>query len=176
MNHQPFEEWLLSHTQLDPGQKRELESHVRTCPHCAALLKTGKVLRDLHMASPASGFVARFETRLAAYQAADRRRRLTGLIFFVSIGMTLMLWSLLPVLSGFLTSPAGWIAALVEWGLFLITTLQASLQAGAVILDVLGGLLPPFAWMVMVSGAAGIGLLWSISIWRFALRGIPQGV
>ena len=174
MNHQPFEEWLLSHTQLDPGQTRELESHVRTCPHCAALLKTGKVLRDLRMASPASGFVARFETRLAAYQAAERQRRLLGLIFFVLSGVTLLLWAVAPILSGFLISPAGWITALVEWGLFVMTTLLASLQAGAVILDVLGGFLPPFAWMVLVSGAAGVSLLWSISIWRFFR--VPQGV
>ena len=176
MNHQPFEEWLLSHTQLDPGQTRALETHVRTCPHCTALLKTDKVLRDLRMASPANGFVTRFETRLTAHKAADRKRRLLGWIFFVLSGVTLLVWAASPVLYGFLTSPAGWITALVEWGLFLMTTLLASLQAGAVILDVLGGFLPPFAWMVLVSGAAGISLLWSISIWRFTRRDVPQGV
>lgn len=174
MNHQPFEQWLLNHIAINSEQKRELEAHVRTCAYCAALMKTDTVLHDLRMASPASGFVARFETRLAAYKVADRRRRLLGLIFFVLSGVTMLLWAALPLLSGFLISPAGWITALVEWGIFLITTLLASLQAGAVILDVLGGFLPPFAWMVLVSGAAGISLLWSISIWRFVR--VPQGV
>ncbi len=176
MNHQPFEEWLLNHIPINTEQKRELESHVRTCAYCAALVKTDKVLRDLRMASPASGFVTRFEVRLAAQKATDRRRRLLGFILFGLLGSGLLVWAVSPYLSGFLTSPAGWITVFVEWGVFFITTLLASLQAGAVILDVLGGFLPPFAWMVMISGAAGVSLLWSISIWRFAQRAVPQGV
>lgn len=174
MNHRPFEEWLLENTPLNIEQKRELELHVRTCAYCAALMKTDKVLRDLRMASPAGGFAARFEARLAAHKAVDRKRRLLGFVLFTLAGAGLLLWLALPYLSGFLASPAGWIIALVEWGIFLMTTLLASLQAGAVILDVLGGFLPPFAWMVLVSGAAGISLLWSISIWRFVR--VPQGV
>ena len=176
MNHQPFEEWLLNNTTINAEQKRELESHARTCAYCAALMKTDKVLRDARMASPASGFVARFETRLAAQKAADRKRRLIGFILFGVVGSALLLWLASPLFAGFVTSPAGWVISLVEWGVFVITTLLASLQAGAVILDVLSGFLSPFAWMVMFSGAAGISLLWSISIWRFARRGVPQGV
>jgi hypothetical protein len=174
MNHQPFEEWLLNHTRINREQLRELELHVQSCAYCAALLETDKMLRDLRMASPAVGFVTRFEARLAAQKAADRKRILLGLIFFVLSGVTLLFWAASPLLSAFLTSPASWITALVEWGIFLMTTLLASLQAGAVILDVLGELLPPFAWMVLVSGAAGVSLLWSISIWRFVR--VPQGV
>lgn len=176
MNHQPFEEWLLNNEPMNPEQKRELESHLRTCVYCAGLLKTDRVLRDLRMASPASGFVTRFEARLATQKAADRKRRLLGFVLFALTGSVLLIWAASPYLAGILISPAGWITALVEWGVFLMTTLLASLQAGAVILDVLGGFLPPFAWMVMVSGAAGVSLLWSISIWRFARRGVPQGV
>jgi hypothetical protein len=176
MNHQPFEEWLLNRTPINSEQKRELEAHVRTCAYCAALLKTDRVLRELRLASPANGFATRFEARLAARKAEDRKRRLLGFVLFALAGSSLLFWAASPYLVGFLASPAGWITALVEWGVFFLTTLLASLQAGAVLLDVLGGLLPPFAWMVMISGAAGIGLLWSISIWRFAQRGVPQGV
>lgn len=176
MNHQPFEEWLLNNIPINAEQKRELEAHARTCAYCAALMKTDKVLRDARMASPASGFVARFETRLAAQKATDRRRRLIGFILFGAVGSALLLWLALPYLSGFASSPTNWLVSLVEWGVFLVTTLLASLQAGAVILSVLSGFLSPFAWMVMLSGAAGVSLLWSISIWRFARRGVPQGV
>ena len=176
MNHQPFEEWLLNNVTISNEQKRELEAHARTCAYCAALMKTEKVLRDARMVSPASGFVSRFEARLAAQKAADRKRRLIGLILFGVVGSVLLLWLASPYLSEFVSSPAGWVISLVEWGVFLITTLVASLQAGSVILNVLSGFLSPFAWMVMLSGAAGISLLWSISIWRFARRGVPQGV
>lgn len=176
MNHQPFEEWLLNNTPINAKQKRELEAHVRTCAYCAALVKTDKALRDLRMTSPVSGFVSRFEARLAARKAADRKRRLLGIILLAVAGSTLLFWFAAPYLSEFLASPAGWIAALVEWGVFFITTLMASLQAGAVILDVLVRFLPPFAWLVIISGAAAVSLVWSISIWRFAQRGAPQGV
>ncbi len=31
MNHRPFEDWLLDDQPLTPEQKRDLQSHLRTC-------------------------------------------------------------------------------------------------------------------------------------------------
>jgi len=174
MNHQPFEDWLLNNIPITHEQKRDLDLHVRTCAYCAALVKTDKVLRTVKMASPASGFVTRFEIRLAAQKAVDRRRRIAGSILFTLGGSALLAWITSPYLVTFLSSPATWIAVFVEWGVFLLTTLQATAQAGVVILDVLERLLPPFAWMVLLSMIAGVSLLWSVSIWRFVR--VPQGV
>lgn len=176
MNHQPFETWLLNEVALDAQQQRELDSHLRSCAYCAALVKTARVLRSVKMAVPAQGFATRFQTRLAAEKAADRRRRILGSIFFALGGMLLLGWLASPYLAGFFQSPANWIAALVQMGVFILTTLQAGAEAGVVILNVLGRLLPPLGWMVIVSGVAGVSLLWSVSIWRFAFRGAPQGV
>jgi hypothetical protein len=176
MNHQPFEEWLLNDTPLTPGQKRQFDSHVRTCAHCSALVKTEKVLRAVRMTTPAPGFVTRFQARLAAQKIADRRRLWIGSILFTFAGLAFMTLLGLPYLAVFVSSPAIWITSLVQWGLYVVTTLQAAAQAGVVILDVIGELLPPFAWMVLISALGGLGLLWSVSIWRFAQRGMPQGV
>jgi hypothetical protein len=174
MNHRPFEEWLLNELELDTQQQRELDLHLRSCAYCAALVKTDKVLRSMKVAVPAPGFAVRFANRLAVEKAADRRRRILGAIFFMVGGLVLMGWMAFPYLAGFLQSPASWIAALVEMGVFLWTTAQASAEAGAVILEVLGSFVPPFGWMVILSGFAGVGLLWSVSIWRFVRA--PQGV
>jgi len=174
MNHQPFEEWLLNDMPLTPGQKRQLDSHVRVCTYCAALMRTEKVMRAVRRVSPAPGFVTRFQVRLAAQKTADRRRRLIGGILFTLGGMVLLTLIGLPYLATFVASPAEWITALVQWGLYVFTTLQAATEAGAVILEVFGGLLPPFAWMVLISAFGGLSLLWSVSIWRFVR--IPQGV
>ena len=174
MNHQPFEDWLLNNSAITQEQKRDLDSHLRTCAYCAALARTDRVLRAVKMASPASGFVTRFEIRLAAQKAVDRRRRIVGSILFTLGGLAFMIWFASPYLATFLASPATWVAALVELGVFLVTTFQATAQAGVVILDVLQGFLPPFAWMVMLSMIAGVSLLWSVSIWRFVR--VPQGV
>ena len=174
MNHQPFENWLLNNIPITPEQKRDLDSHLRVCSHCAALVETDRVLHSMKMVPPANGFSVRFQIRMSAQKAVNRRRKILGSFLFIMMGLALMAWMVSPILATFLASPASWITALAEWGVFLLTTLQASAQAGVVILDVIQGFLPPFAWMIMISAVAGIGLLWSVSIWRFVR--VPQGV
>lgn len=174
MKHQPFEEWLLDETSLTPEQKRELDLHVRSCAYCSALMETGVVLRSVRMVAPADGFTARFQARLAERRLADRRRRFWGAILFLVGGLSVLAWLTGPYIFRFLASPEVWIASLVEWGIFLITTFQAMSQAGEVFLKILPGFVPPFAWLIIASAFAGISLIWSISIWRFTR--VPQGV
>ena len=176
MNHQPFEDWLLNDKLIDPKQKLDLDAHLRVCSYCSAVAETGRALRSVKMVSPSAGFTVRLQTRLAAQKLADRRRRLWGAILFTLGGLAMLMWLLGPYLASFFASPATWITSLIGWGVFLITTLQAIAEAGSVMLRVISGLLSPFAWMVVVSAFAGIGLLWSVSIWRFAHRGVPRGV
>ena len=176
MNHQPFEEWLLHEKLISPKQKLELDAHLRVCSYCSALAETGKALRTVKMVSPAAGFGARFQTRLAIQRAGDRRRRRWGAVLFTFGGLAMLLWILSPYVSSFIASPATWITSLVEWSIFVVTTLQAVAQAGSVMLRVLPGILPPFALMIVLSALAGFGLLWSVSIWRFTRQDVPRGV
>ena len=174
MKHQPFEEWLLNETPLTMEQKRELDLHVRSCAYCSALMETGVALHSVKIFAPADGFTARFQTRLAERKLADHRRRVWGAILFLIGGLSFLLWLAAPSLYAFLSSPATWIAGLVEWGIFLVTTFQAMTQAGEVLMHVVPGFVPPFAWLIVVSALAGTGLLWAVSIWR--LTRVPQGV
>jgi len=174
MNHQPFEGWLLNEEPITPEQKKDLDQHLSTCDYCNALAETGRVLRSVKMVSPTEGFSARFRARLAEHKIADRRRKLWGAGLFLLGGLSLLLWFAGPSILNIAASPENWIATLVEWGIFLITTFQALTQAGEVFLHIIPGFMPPFAWMIIISGLAGIGLLWSVSIWRFVR--VPQGV
>jgi hypothetical protein len=174
MNHQPFEEWLLSEKLISPKQKLDLDAHLRICSYCSALAETGKVLRTVKKISPAMGFSARFQARLAMQRAAERRRKRWGAVLFTFGGLVMLMWLAGPYLASFLSAPATWIAAMIEWVVFLVTTLQAVAQAGSVLLRMLPGFLSPFVFMVLVSAFAGIGLLWSVSIWRFVR--VPRGV
>ncbi|HLO33757.1 MAG TPA: hypothetical protein VK249_31705 [Anaerolineales bacterium] len=176
MNHQPFEDWLLDEKPINPKQKLELDAHLRVCTYCSVLAETGRALHSVKRVSPAAGFTVRFQARLAIQKAAERRRRLWGAVLFTLGGLAMLMWFAGPYLASFFTSPAGWITALIEWGVFLFTTLQALAEAGSVMVRVIPGVLPPFAWMILVSALAGIGLLWSVSIWRFTQRGVPRGV
>jgi hypothetical protein len=174
MNHQPFEEWLLSEKLISPKQKLDLDVHLRTCSYCSALAETGKALRSVKKVSPAAGFSTRFQARLAVQRAAELRRRRWGTVLFTFGGLVMLMWIAGPYLVSFLEAPATWIAALIEWAVFIITTVVAVGQAGSVLLRMLPGFLSPFAFMVVVSALAGICLLWSVSIWRFVR--VPRGV
>jgi hypothetical protein len=174
MNHQPFEEWLLNEKLISPRERLDLDAHLRICSYCSALAETGKALRVVKKVSPVPGFSARFQARLALQKAAERRRKRWGAILFTFGGLVMLMWLLGPYLASFFAAPATWIAAVIEWAVFLITTVQAMTQAGSVLLHMLPGFFTPFAFMVLVSAIAGISLLWSVSIWRFVR--VPRGV
>jgi hypothetical protein len=174
MNHQPFESWLLDDKPVTSRQKLELDAHLRICSYCNALAETGQALRSVKKVSPAAGFAVRFQARLARQREVERRRRLWGAILFTFGGLVMLLWIAAPYLASFFAAPATWITALIGWGVFIFTTLQALEQAGRVLFEVIPGFLSPFAWMVLSSALAGIGLLWSVSIWR--LVRLPRGV
>jgi hypothetical protein len=174
MNHQPFEEWLLDEKLISPKQKLELDAHLRICSYCSALAETGKALHTVKKVSPAAGFNARFQARLALQKAAERRRKRWGAILFTFGGLVMLMWLVGPYLASFVAAPATWIAALIEWVVFVITTVQALTQAGSVLFGMLPDFLSSFVFMVLLSAFAGIGLLWSVSIWRFVR--VPRGV
>jgi hypothetical protein len=174
MNHQPFEDWLLNDKPITLEQKRELDIHVRTCAYCAALAETGLALKSVKKASPQAGFTNRFQARLAERKLAEQRKRLWGSVLFTVGGLVLLMWIVSPYLFSFVSAPATFIAALVQWGVFIVTTIDAVAQAGSVLLRIVPDFLSPFAWMVIISAIAGIGLLWSVSIWRFVR--VPRGV
>jgi hypothetical protein len=176
VNHLPFENWLLNDTPVTPEQQRELELHLHTCSYCSALAETGKMLNATKIVGPMPGFTTRFQARLLERKIADRRRKLWGSVLFTLGGLAFLLWILSPYAISFFSSPAIWISAIVGWLVFLGTTLFALADAGRVVLSVIPSFLPPFAWMVLLSMIAGLGLLWSVSIWRFTQRGMPQGV
>ena len=174
MNHQPFEEWLLNEKLIGPREKLDLDAHLRSCSYCSALAETGKALGSVKKVSPAAGFSARFQARLAVQRAAELRRKRWGAVLFTFGGLVMLMWIAGPYLSSFLAAPATWIAGLIEWAVFVITTVQAVGQAGSVLLRMLPGFLSPFALMVLLSAVAGVCLLWSVSIWRFVR--VPRGV
>ena len=176
MNHSPFETWLLNDLPVTPEQQRELDLHLRDCAYCASLTETGRLLKNVKLAAPAPGFTNRFQARLAERKIADRRRRLWGAFLFTIGGLSMLLWFVGPYAVSFLSAPSSWLAVIVGWLVFIGSTLFALLDAGGVLLEVVANFLPPFVWMVVFSTIAGVGLLWSISIWRFAQRAVPQGV
>ena len=174
MNHRPFEDWLLNEHPVTPTEKRELDAHIRSCAHCAALAESGLELRSVRMVSPAPGFTMRFQQRLAAQRIADRRRRLWGLMVLLLGGGALLIWLAAPYLLAFITSPGQWLTIGIGYLLFIVTSVQAVSEVMLVLFRVAPGFISPYAWMVLLSTLTGLGLLWTVSIWRFTR--FSQGV
>ena len=174
MNHRPFEDWLLEDQPLDPTQKRELDAHLRTCDVCRGIAESNLALRSARVVAPAPGFAARFQERLVLARRAQRRRTLLGTLFFSLGGLALLALLAGPILVSLIGSPAEWISAMIRAFLFIYTTTLAVAEAGSIILQVLPDFMPPFVWLVLLSTLSGLGLLWSVSIWRLMRR--PQGV
>lgn len=174
MNHQPFETWLLDDKALNPAEKRDLNAHLRECKTCAALAETGLALRAARAVSPAPGFALRFQHRLAAQKLIERRRRLWGLLALIVCGAGLFAWFIAPYAATILSNPVEWLITAASYFLFIFSSLQAFGEVLSVLTRMLPGFLPPYAWMVLLSALLGMGLLWVVSIWRFARR--PQGV
>jgi hypothetical protein len=174
MNHQPFETWLLDEKPLSAAERHELESHLRTCRTCSVLAETGLALRSAKVVSPAAGFTLRFQQRLARHKVAERRRRLWGLIVLLLSGVGLLAWLAAPYIYTFASAPVEWLAAGIGYFIFFFTSIQAFSEALTVFARVLPGFIPPYAWMVILSAAAGLGLAWTVSIWRLSDQ--SQGV
>ncbi len=174
MNHQPFETWIFNDPSLNPEQKRELQSHLQACAHCTALAEINLELHSVKMTAPAPGFTQRFQKRLETRRVRERRDRLAGSLVLVFGGLGLVAWFTAPYLIRFLGSPAEWIAAGINFLLTLISMAEAIGDIGSILFRVLPGFIPPFAWLVIISTLSGLGLLWSVSIWRFAR--FPRGV
>ncbi len=174
MNHQPFEDWLLNDKTLTPAETRELDLHLRTCPHCTALSATGLALRAAPVIAPAAGFTLRFQQRLIAQKAMERRRKLWGMILFIIGGAGFIVWFSASYLLALFNAPVQWITTFIGYSLFIVTTLQALTEVMTVLLRMASDFIPTYIWLVLSSTLAGLGLLWAISIWQFSRT--QQGV
>lgn len=167
MNHRPFEDWLAHDQSLTIEQKRQLQTHTKDCAHCSALADVTLELHSAKMAAPAPKFTARFQQRLAAQRVVERRNRLAGLLILTLGGLGLIGWYASPIAISFLASPAGWLAAIINFLLSLAEMGRALGEIGFIFFRTLPGFIPPFGWMVIISTLSGFALLWSVSLWRF---------
>jgi hypothetical protein len=174
MDHQPFEDWLLDNQPLTTDQKRQLNTHLRTCTSCAALTEVNLALKSVRMAAPAADFSTRFHIRLAARKQSWRRRNFWGILVLTLSVLGLFGWVSWPVLKDLIQSPVNllvsWISSLVSFWV----SLQAIFRAGMVLFKVVPGFVPAYIWAVILFSAGGWSLVWVVSLMKFTKY--PQGV
>jgi len=174
MDHRPFEDWLLENKVLAADEKRQLNLHLRNCSSCTALAEVDLALKSTRMVEPATGFVDRFQVRLARRKKALRQRNVWGFLILTVSVVASLVWLGWPVLTDVVRSPVNWLASSLSSLLSLWATLQALFHAGAGIFKVVPGFLPTYVWMVVLFVAGGWCLLWVFSLMKFTK--FPQGV
>lgn len=174
MDHRPFEDWLLEDQPLTGDQKHQLNTHLKACPSCTALVEVNLALRSARLVDPEPGFTNRFQFRLSARKQALRRRNVWGFALLAASALAVLGWLTWPLVSGLISSPASLFASWVTGLMSFMISLQAIFQAGVVWFKVVPDLIPAYIWAAILVAAAGWSLLWVLSYIK--INKVRQGV
>jgi hypothetical protein len=170
MNHQPFEEWLLSDDELDQDQEQALNEHLETCTQCPPVVEAWKnVLIDIKYSpevSPTPGFTQRFEARLAERRAENQQRwTLITLLGFCLGAIALSGAGILVKYNG-LPSP---VALLTDFSYTFIVLAEKVGTFWDVMQGILGSvplIVPLFIWISISVSLFLWVFIWFVSVWR----------
>jgi hypothetical protein len=167
MDHRPYENWLLNDERLTAEQERDLRTHLRNCPECAALDRSNMVLRAAPMSVPAPDFSARFHVRLAAERRIQRINGILSLALILVVGISVLLLLVPPYLAYLSLSPTQLAVTLVSPLINVVVTLSATSLNGSPLMDVVISFVPPYMW-VLSFVLFGMTCLWAFSLRKFA--------
>lgn len=174
MEHQPFEQWILSGESLTPSQSAELAKHLVICQHCQAIdegiIGVENLFKSATFESPSPGFSNRF--KFMAVQREEEVKRLQSYFF----------------LGGILTATV--LVAIGYFGVLLLTqspaevirNLMVSIISIAFKVDELLVTMQTWARIVplpvsiaLAAATASLVILltsgWAISVWKVSTRG-----
>ncbi len=175
MEHQPFENWILSGDPLTPTQKTDLKNHLSICSHCLSIKEGISGVEDLFNAatfeSPSPGFSQRF--RIMAVQREEEARRLQSYFF---LGWTLVITVIVSIsyLSILMVtqSPTEVISGLMT------STINTAFQFDSMLhlIKTWAQLIPLPIILALVAGSASLVVLltsgWIVSVWKISTQGV----
>jgi hypothetical protein len=174
MNHQPFEDWLLGGDPLSAVQMHDLHAHLTDCEYCTALAEVNTALRATRPAAPREGFVPRFEARLQLQRARQRRRTFWGMFFLALASAGVIIALALRVIPYFGDDLLGVAVAWIPYLVSLFNSANVIGEIVAVLIGIVAGLIPGYAWVLAALLGAFFGWLWVVNISKFAK--LHQGV
>lgn len=169
MNHQLYEDWLLSEEPLAPQETAALQQHLQGCESCSLLSVAWQEVEDqLQMAptlAPAPGFTGRWQARLEADRQRLHRRQSLALLGFSMAGAFLLFSSLAIFALPLLESPNllfwTWIYRILSLG-FLVASLQ---DFAAILFQTATGTVSIVGLVLFAGLLSELGVLWIVS-WR----------
>ncbi len=174
MNHQPFENWLLSEEPLSQEQSRALREHLDGCEKCRQIEPAWNGVQALIHAvpeiAPAPGFTLRGQARLAE----QRRTRQQKQTWAFLAGTSAIALGLLMVLGFSLLSLVEQPEQLMIYAVYrLATFMMDAMTAGEFLTATMRSLSGaiPFAVVVVVSGLASmLSVLWFVLVKQLIAR------
>ncbi len=175
MEHQPFENWILSGDPLTQSQKIELEEHLTICPHCSAI-KEGlsgveMLFKSSTFESPSPGFAKRFA--LMAAQRKEEARRLQSYFFLGWMMIATVVVSIIYLTTMILIkSPSEVITDLMA------VTINAAFQVNNLVQTVMTWfqIIPLPITLAIIAGSASLVVLltsgWIITVWKASTQGV----
>ncbi len=175
MEHQPYENWILSGDPLTESQNIELDEHLSRCPHCAGI-KTGlsgveMFIKSTTFASPSPGFTQRF--KIMAAQREEELRRLQSYFFLGWMMIATVVVSIVYLTMVLLTqSPTEVVTNLMA------TTINMAFQIDNLVLTVMAWfqVIPLPITLAIIAGSASLVVLltsgWVISVWKASTQGV----
>lgn len=172
MNHQPFENWLLSEDSLSPENASTLRDHLESCDHCRELQAawTGVVglFQDVPDFEPAPGFVNRWQARLEVERQVELsvRHRWQSIIMLILIGNVIV--GLVVLLGTQFLTTFDKPLELVFSGIYrlasIVTYINAAQNVFITLYKTITSVVPAGLWALMGLGLVGSGAIWIISL------------
>jgi predicted anti-sigma-YlaC factor YlaD len=165
MNHQPFEKWLLADEPPTGEQTLELRNHLRDCPRCRQLEVSWAEVNDLFQNSeqiaPAPGFTTRFQTRLEAQQARNRRLyRQPWFLLVLNIGIAAVLLILLGLQLWRAFNSTAQLLLVKAFFLSIVLTIADVVQNILAIFIQVTEWFPVVQWAFLLGMSGFLGMLW----------------
>ena len=166
MNHQLFENWLLSEEPLPAEQAQTLREHLRTCEKCnrlqASWIGMHQLIRSTPEVAPAPGFTARWQERLMEQRRAAHQRQSFALLLSMA-GAAVVLFVLISFQAlHLLRSPD----QLLLIGLYRLTSLfvyaDTTRDVVGAFLNALTQFMPSTAWVFIAGTISMISVLWIV--------------
>ncbi|HEX6305270.1 MAG TPA: hypothetical protein VFZ76_13845 [Anaerolineales bacterium] len=179
MNHQQYEQWLLSEEPLSREQSEELRAHLNSCEGCqrlsAAWSEVRQFIRSTPTVEPESGFVARWQARLelekaSEKQALHRRQSWIALIFTALTAISLLVVVVTQIASIFST-PSQFVVYWVAQMTALLSTANAVQELADVLIGTVAGVIPLSYWITFIASLSALFLFWILSLRQIYIRG-----
>jgi hypothetical protein len=152
MNHQLFENWLLSEEPYLPEQAAQLREHLRTCTACSRLQTSWRgvelMFREAPRVAPATGFSARWQERLAEQRRLLQRRQALLILSFHALEILRTPGQLLMV----------WVSRLLLFLAYAEAARDFVASFNSAFFSVLSGPI----WLFVVGGSSALAVLWIV--------------